>query len=142
MPFIPLFARFMRLLDGHVTLAAMSPIVAFGGWVPRVINMRSRNLLTYNLPNTVGYIQFFASIGLMITIAVSLRMLPPKPKGYKKPKIVMLLQWVLMPVVAIVYQSAAAFYSQTRLMLGLYMEKFDVTRKVVKRKALDDGKEK
>lgn len=142
MPFIPLFARFMRLLDGHVTLAAMSPIVAFGGWVPRVINMRSRNLLTYNLPNTVGYIQFFASIGLMITIAVSLRMLPPKPKGYKKPKIVMLLQWVLMPVVAIVYQSAAAFYSQTRLMLGLYMEKFDVTRKVVKRKALDDDKEK
>ena len=37
-----------------------------------------------------------------------------------------------MPVVAIVYQSAAAFYSQTRLMLGKYMEKFDVTRKVVK----------
>jgi hypothetical protein len=35
--------------------------------------------------------------------------------------------------VAIVYQSFAAFYSQTRLMFGKYMEKFDVTRKVVKK---------
>lgn len=133
MPFWPLFAKFMRLLDGHVTLAAMSPIVAFGGWVPRLVNFYSRDLVTYNLPATVSYIQLFASLGLMITIFTSLRMLPPKPAKYKyKNKFTMVLQWVLMPVVAIVYQSLAAFYSQTRLMLGKYMEKFDVTKKVVK----------
>lgn len=133
MPFWPLFTKFMRLLDGHVTLAAMSPIVAFGGWVPRLMNFQSRNLMTYNLPNTVSWIQIFASIGLMITIVMSLRMLPPKPAKYKyRNKFTMVLQWVLMPVVAIVYQSAAAFYSQTRLMLGRYMEKFDVTKKIVK----------
>ena len=28
-------------------------------------------------------------------------------------------------VIAIAYQSAAAFYAQTRLMMGKYMEKFD-----------------
>jgi hypothetical protein len=134
MKFIPLFARFWRLLDGHVMLAAMSPIVAFGGWVPRLFNYDSRDMLTYNLPNTVSVVQFFASIGLFATIIVSLRMLPPHPKGKHIPKIVMVLQWVLMPIVAIVYQSFCAFYSQTRLMLGLYMEKFDVTRKVVKKK--------
>jgi hypothetical protein len=133
MPFWPLFARFMRLLDGHVTLAAMSPIVAFGGWVPRLVNFYSRDLVTYNLPATVSHIQLFASIGLMITICTSLRMLPPKPKKYRyKNKFIMILQWILMPIVAIVYQSMAAFYSQTRLMLGKYMEKFDVTKKVVK----------
>ena len=133
MHFIPLFAKFWRLLDGHVMLAAMSPMVAFGGWVPRLVNYDSRDLLTYNLPDTVGIVQLFASIGLLATILVSLRMLPPRPPESKKiPKIVMVLQWVLMPIVAIVYQSFAAFYSQTRLMLGLYMEKFDVTRKVTK----------
>ena len=134
MPFLPLFAKFMRLLDGHVMLAAMSPIVAFGGWVPRLLNFESRQLVTYNLPNTVSAVQLVASIGLMITILVSLRMLPPRPARYKKNKsIFMVLQWVLMPVVAIVYQSFAAFYAQTRLMTGRYMENFDVTRKVVKK---------
>ena len=129
-----LLAKFWRLLDGHVTLAAMSPIVAFGGWVPRLINFQTRDLLTYNLPNTVSWIQLFASIGLMITIFMSLRMLPPRPRKYNKIKSFgMVLQWILSPIVAIVYQSFAAFYAQTRLMTGRYMEKFDVTRKVVKK---------
>lgn len=133
MPFWLLFPKFWRLLDGHVTLAAMSPMVAFGGWVPRLLNLQTRDLLTYNLPNTVSWIQLFAAIGLMVTILVSLRMLPPRPKKYNRIKSLgMVLQWVLSPVVAIVYQSAAAFYAQTRLLLGRYMENFDVTKKIVK----------
>ncbi len=133
LPFFPLFAKFLRLLDGHVTLAAMSPIVAFGGWVPKIMHMGSKQLLTYNLPGMVGMIQFFASAGLFVMILLSLKMLPKRPKKYKKGKeFLMVLQWLLMPLVAIVYQSAAAFYAQTRLLTGKYMEKFDVTRKVVK----------
>ena len=133
MPFLPLFAKFMRLLDGHVTLAMMAPIVAFGGWVPMLLNLGSRGAVAWNLPNVVGWIQTIAAVGLIITVVMSLQILPKKPEKYKKKKhFVMVLQWVLMPVVAIVYQSAAAFYSQTRLMLGKYMDKFDVTRKVVK----------
>ena len=134
MPFLPLFAKFVRLLEGHVTLAAISPMVAFGGWVPKIINSRSKDLLTFNLPNTISLIQIFASGGLMTTILLSLKMLPPRPKEVKTPRILMILQWLLMPVVAIVYQSFAAFYSQTRLLTGNYMEKFDVTKKVVKTK--------
>ena len=134
MSFLPLFAKFIRLLEGHVTLAAISPMVAFGGWVPKIINSRSKDLLTFNLPNTISLIQIFASVGLMTTILLSLKMLPPRPKEVKTPRILMILQWLLMPVVAIVYQSFAAFYSQTRLLTGNYMEKFDVTKKVVKTK--------
>ena len=129
-----LMAKFWRLLDGHVTLAVMSPIVAFGGWVPRLVNFQTRDLLTFNLPSTVSWIQLFAMVGLMITIFTSLRMLPPRPKKYKKMKSEgMILQWILSPLVAILYQSAAAFYAQTRLLTGHYMEKFDATRKVVKK---------
>ncbi|MDO4978993.1 MAG: hypothetical protein Q4E47_02460 [Candidatus Saccharibacteria bacterium] len=131
MDFFPLFCKFVRLLDGHVMLAAMSPIVAFGGWVPRLVNYDSRNMITVNLPNTVSAVQTVAAIGLMVTIVISLRMIPPRPKNPTKlSKLKMVVQWVLMPVVAIAYQSAAAFYSQTRLFIGKYMEKFDVTKKM------------
>ncbi len=134
MPFLPLFVKFWRLLDGHVTLAIMAPIVAFGGWVPMLLNLGSRAVVAWSLPNVVGIIQTVAAVGLIITVLMSLKMLPEKPESAKKKKkFSMVLQWVLMPVIAIAYQSAAAFYAQTRLMTGKYMEKFDVTKKVVKK---------
>ena len=133
-PFWKLFPKFWRLLDGHVTLAILAPIVAFGGWVPMIMNLSSHAMITHNLPNVVSVVETFASVGLIVSILVSLRMLPKRPEKYKKGKsILMVLQWVLMPITSILYQSLAAFYSQTRLMLGKYMEKFDVTKKVVKK---------
>lgn len=134
MPFWQLFPKFVRLLDGHVTLAIMAPIVAFGGWIPMLLNLGSRGAVAFNLPNVVGWIQTIAAIGLFVTVFVSLKMLPERPEKYRKrKKFAMVIQWILSPVVAIVYQSAAAFYAQTRLMTGRYMEKFDVTKKVVKK---------
>ena len=133
MPFWKLFPKFWRLLDGHVTLAMMAPIVTFGGWVPMIMNVSARTMVAYNLPNIVSVIETIASIGLIVTVLVSFRMLPPRPAKYRKGRnILMLVQWILMPVTSILYQSLAAFYAQTRLMLGKYMEKFDVTKKVVK----------
>ena len=133
-PFWQLFPKFWRLLDGHVTLAILAPIVAFGGWVPMIMNMSSHAMVAYNVPNIVSIVETFASVGLIISILVSLRMLPKRPAKYRKGKsIFMVLQWVLMPLTSILYQSLAAFYAQTRLMLGRYMEKFDVTRKFVKK---------
>ena len=126
--------KLVRLIDGHVTLAAVAPIVAFGGWVPMITNLETRDLLAYNLPNTVSGIQMVASIGLFITILLSMRMLPKRPERYKRRRTAwMVVQWVLMPVVSIVYSSCAAFYAQTRLMCGKYMERFDVTEKAVKK---------
>lgn len=99
-----------------------------------LMNMGSRGAVAFNLPNVVGWIQTIAAVGLLVTIVISLRMLPPRPEKYnKKRTVMMVVQWVLTPVIAIVYQSAAAFYAQTRLMLGRYMEKFDVTKKIVKK---------
>ncbi len=132
-PFWQLFPKFLRLLDGHVTLAILAPIVAFGGWVPMIMNVSSHEMIAYSLPNIVGVVETFASIGLIVSVLVSFKILPERPAKYKKGKnISMIIQWVLMPITSILYQSVAAFYSQTRLMLGKYMEKFDVTKKVVK----------
>ena len=132
--YLSLVPKFIRLLDGHVTLAAIAPIVAFGGWVPLMFQLESRDLLSHNLPMVVSYIQTFAACMLSISILLSLKMLPPRPARYKKvKKFFMVIQWIISPVIAIVYSSFCAFYSQTRLMLALYMEKFDVTDKAVKK---------
>lgn len=131
MPFWQLFPKFWRLLDGHVTLAIMAPIVAFGGWVPMIMNLSAHTMVGYNLPNIVSVVETIAAVGLVVTVLISFRLLPPRPQKYKKGReILMILQWILMPVTSIIYQSLAAFYAQTRLILGLYMEKFDVTKKI------------
>ncbi|MDO4747183.1 MAG: glycosyltransferase family 2 protein [Candidatus Saccharibacteria bacterium] len=134
MPFWQLFPKFWRLLDGHVTLAILAPIVAFGGWVPMIMNVSAHSMVAYNLPNIVSIVETLASIGLIISVLVSFKILPKRPAKYRKGRnLLMILQWILMPITSIIYQSLAAFYAQTRLMLGLYMEKFDVTKKVVKK---------
>jgi hypothetical protein len=134
MPFWQLFPKFWRLLDGHITLAILAPIVAFGGWVPMIMNLSSHEMVAYNIPSIVGVVETFASIGLIVSVLISFKILPKRPAKYKKGKnFLMVIQWILMPITSILYQSIAAFYSQTRLMLGKYMEKFDVTKKVVKK---------
>ncbi|MBR3176895.1 glycosyltransferase family 2 protein [Candidatus Saccharibacteria bacterium] len=134
---IPLYSiipKFIRLLDGHVTLAATAPIIAFGGWVPLIFNSQSRDLISHNLPVVVGYVEMVATLGIFISLILSIKMLPPKPKKYRKARhVMMVLQWVLAPMISIIYSSLCAFYSQTRLATGLYMEKFDVTDKAVKK---------
>ncbi len=133
-PLYSLLPKFIRLLDGHVTLAAVAPIIAFGGWVPLIFNAQSRDLISHNLPVVVGYVEMVATLGIFISLILSIRMLPPKPKKYRKARhIMMILQWVLAPIISILYSSLCAFYSQTRLATGLYMEKFDVTDKAVKK---------
>ena len=136
MSFWRLLPKFWRLLDGHITLAILAPIVAFGGWVPMIMNLSSRAMVAYSVPNIVSIVETFASIGLIVSVLVSFKILPKRPAKYRKGRsLLMVLQWILMPITSIIYQSVAAFYSQTRLMLGLYMEKFDVTKKVVKNSA-------
>ena len=143
-PFWAGFTRFVRLLDGHVTLACVSILVAFGGWVPLILNGEAaRSVAVHQLPDIVSLLQRIAMIGLAVAIFMSFKLLPPKPERYKKSRnILMLLQWVLMPVTAIVYNSAAAFYSQTRLFFGRYLDRFDVTEKIAANKLPNPRKKK
>lgn len=130
-PFWAGFTRFLRLLDGHVTLASVSIIVTFGGFAPLFINPEaSRSVAANQLPEVLSVLQRVAMIGLFITIFLAFKMLPPRPARYKRHRnLGMVLQWLLMPVIAIGYNAAAAFYSQTRLLFGKYLDKFDVTDK-------------
>lgn len=126
-------AKFLRLLEGHVSWASASFILMFGAWGPLFINPESnRSLVAHELPTIASGLQTFALIGLFVSVFLSFRMLPPRPERYKRHRnFFMLIQWVLMPIVSVVYGSFAALNSQTRLMLGKYLDKFDVTDKAV-----------
>lgn len=130
-PFWAGFTRLVRLTDSHVTWASLAVIVAFGGWVPLLINQEAaRDITAHQLPVVIGNVQRVAMVGLFITIILSIKMLPPRPERYKRRhSVFMVLQWVLMPVTSIVYNSLAAFNAQTHLLLGKYLDKFDVTDK-------------
>jgi hypothetical protein len=43
----------------------------------------------------------------------------------------MVLQFVLLPVTTVLFNGLSALYSQTRLIFGKYIGKFDVTDKAV-----------
>ena len=132
-PFFKTFTKFVRLFDSHITRTMMAPIVAFGGWVPMIMNLSARGMTVFNLPSVVSIVQTVATVGILVTIIISMRMLPERPAKYKKIRgVAMVLQWILSPIIALVYSSASAYYAQTRLLLGRYMERFDVTKKVVK----------
>lgn len=124
-------ARLVRLIDGHVTLASTSIMVAIGGWVPLIMNSHaSQDIAAHMLPEVISLVQRVAMIGLLITVFMAFKMLPPRPARYRRRRSIgMILQWFLMPVTAIVYSAASAFNAQTHLFLGKYLDKFDVTEK-------------
>jgi len=130
-PLGPGLARLLRLIDSHITLASISILVAVGGWVPLLINAQAaRDIAAHQLPEVISSIQQVALIGLFITIFLGFKMLPPRPARYKRRRTLgMVLQWFLMPVTAIVYSASSAYNAQTHLLLGKYLDKFDVTEK-------------
>jgi hypothetical protein len=125
-----LFTKLLRLFESHITWAVAPPLLLFSGFVPLVIHPES--YAANVLPHIISHVQEIALVGAMATLFICFKTLPPKPKRYKANRTVfMVLQWVLMPVAALAYSSPAALYSQTRLMLGRYIGKFDVTEKAV-----------
>lgn len=133
-PKIDLLFKLLRLLEGHVSWATTALILLFGALIPVYINPAAKDTIVANqLPEIASRIQQVALIGIFVTLFLSIKLLPPKPERYKNWRYVpMALQWLLMPITSIVFASTAAMYSQTRLMLGKYLDVFDATVKVVK----------
>ena len=124
--------KFARLVEGHISWATASLILAFGALIPVLV--QPKNYVANELPHIASNIQTVALIGIFMTLFLSFKSLPPKPERYKRHRnVFMVVQWVLLPVTTILYNTMAAIYSQTRLMFGRYLGDFDVTEKAVKK---------
>jgi cellulose synthase/poly-beta-1,6-N-acetylglucosamine synthase-like glycosyltransferase len=125
-----LLAKLGRLLEGHVSWATAPLILAFAAFIPALFH--PQDFAANQLPHMASTIQTVALAGVFVTLFLSIKILPPKPKRYKAHRTVfMVLQWVFLPVTTIAYNALSALYSQTRLMFGKYIGKFDVTDKAV-----------
>lgn len=132
-PFWDGFLKLARLVDSHVSWASAPFVLLFGAFAPLFLSSESnRSIVAHQLPGIASSIQQIAMVGILIIIIVSFKLLPPRPARYKWIKnLGMIIQWVLAPVLGIAYGASAALYSQTRLLFGRYLDRFDVTEKAV-----------
>lgn len=129
-PRMDLTFKFLRLVEGHLSWATAPIILAFSAFIPLLFN--PEDYAANQLPIIASRIQTVALAGIIVTLFLSLKLLPPKPARYKSQRrFFMIIQWAILPVTTILYNAFSALYSQTRLMFGKYIDKFDVTEKAV-----------
>jgi hypothetical protein len=130
-PKYKLISKFFRLLEGHLSWSTSPLILLLAALVP--FFLYPQTYAGNQLPQVARTLQTVAMLGILISIVLTTRMLPPKPARYKRRRnLWMLLQWVYLIPTTIIYSSFAAIYSQTRLMFGWYLG-WIITDKAVKK---------
>ena len=99
-------------------------IIGAIGWLPMLLggNAFNTTVLSGNLPVVSKTLMTIAMGGLVLSAIVSSLLLPKRPANYGIWKsLVMLLQWIILPISIIIFGSFPGLEAQTRLMLGKYM---------------------
>jgi len=106
-------------------------LLAVIGWIPAIVASRefSSTVLYYNAPRITTTIFHLASLSLLITILLSISLLPAQRMRHPLlRKMRHAMEWILIPGISIFFSALPALDAQTRLMFGKYME-FWVTEK-------------
>lgn len=134
---VPLKEKIIRIwseIYGRHSWATSSVMVATFGWLPFIFGGEGfkNSVLASNLPGTLRTLMLITMFGLFVSAFLSVLIIPPNPrlKG-KKGYLQLILEWILLPLVAIPMGTLPAIDAQTRLMLGKYMQ-FWVTPKMRK----------
>jgi len=123
-----------EMLEGHYSWATTSMILTFLGWLPLILGGSAfrESVLAHNLPFITKTLMTLGMGGLLISIPLSLLSLPPRPKKYHWSRsLLMLTQWILVPLIGFL-SAIPAIDSQTRILLGKYFGEFWVTEKMRK----------
>jgi hypothetical protein len=124
-------AAFIQI-EGFWSLVTNPLILFLIGWLPLIVGGHHFNttVLSYNLPILARSILTLAMGGLVVSAAVSMRLIPDRPPEYGwRRSVLMVLQWVLVPFTMIVFSAIPGLDAQIRLLTGKYMG-FWVTPKV------------
>lgn len=121
-----------RAFEGHFSWATQSVYVMVAGWIPILLNDTFNDtVLAYNFPTVASRLLTIAMVGMITNLSVGTLLLPQIPDKRKRFKL-LALEWILMPIISpitsVVFGAIPALDSQTRLMIGKYLE-FRVTVK-------------
>jgi hypothetical protein len=122
-------------LEGFWSWATNALIIFMLGWMPLLLGGHKFNMtqLSYNLPQITRIIMTAAMVGVASSAIYGLLILPPRPAERKKGQyVLMVAQWILMPVTIIIFGALPGLEAQTRLIFGKYMG-FWVTPKTRKK---------
>lgn len=125
----------VETLEGHHSWATAPLILALLGWLPLILggNQFNESVLAHNLPFITRYLMTIAMAGLVVSMFLSLLLLPPRPARHSRKRyIYMFLQWFLVPVIAPTLGALPAIDSQTRILIKKYFGEFWVTEKAKK----------
>lgn len=132
-PFGEKVLQLFRLFAGHFSWSTASFLLLFA-WIPLIFNQAFQStVLAHNVTYFSGIIMNLAWVGLIANIWVFFSLLPKKPAYLNKTKYIgMAFQWILVPIVALFFSAVPALDSQTRLMIGKYLDDFWTTPKIRK----------
>jgi hypothetical protein len=111
-------------LEGYWSLATNPIFIFLLGWLPLVLGGKSFNttVLSYNLPLITRNLMILAMVGLVVSALIFLSFLPQTTvRTRKRDKVLMLLQWIFVPVTIIIFGAIPGLDAQTRLFFGKYM---------------------
>lgn len=98
-----------------ITVLGRLPLWVAGGEV-------RQSALFFNTPHVLEILMTLAMFGLFISATMSLLILPPRPEGYRSHRyIMMILQWLLLPVSLVLFSAFPCIDAVTRLMFGKYL---------------------
>lgn len=133
-PALPLRKKIKYLwnhLEGMYTWATAPILIFILGWLPLFVASHSNGklLLVQNAPLTLEWLMRLAMVGVLVSALVSLSLLPAcPPRKHRFAWVVMILQWILLPITFVLFGAFPAIDAQMRLMLGRYLG-FNVTAK-------------
>jgi hypothetical protein len=130
---IPRGIRIRRLLDlwlDHINWAIAPFVILFGSNMPLLLNRDfGQTTLGQNLPLYAAWLLTGAFCCLLVLIYVEEQIAPPRPAGWRlRHRFLSWVQWILLPVVGLIFSNLPALDAQTRLMTGRYLE-YRVTEK-------------
>lgn len=133
-PFLMKFRYIFNQLEGVYSWATCSILILVLGRLPIWIanQQPSVSAIAQNAPHILQWLMTIAMVGLLASAILGTALLPPRPKKYKKVKLLfMVFQWILLPITLIIFGAIPATEAVTRLMLGKYLG-FHVTVKTRK----------
>lgn len=131
------FIDICRHLEGHFGLATMSLILGVIGWIPILLSDINHTVLGLNFQNYYTTVLRFSLVGIILSAVFSVALIPPKYEGKPWSKLLVLWDFILMPIQIVLSillaTSVPSLDAHTRLMLGKYLG-FRVTTKAVSTK--------
>lgn len=122
MPFSVKFGFLWKQIEGMYTWATAPMLIFLLGRLPFwVAPERFREFAVFqNTPFTLQWLMRFAMVGVFLSAALALTILPRRPKHvpWTQSLVVGIFQWLLLPVTFVVFGAFPAIDAQTRLMLG------------------------